>query len=114
MGNFYRLADLYVGRGGALTIYELGLNRTPAIIIPIPWVTHNEQYNNALALQNLGLAEILPEGELSSDVLFQKIGRTLGKIKTGQRRYDEKKLKQVFVTDAAQKIVDILVQELNL
>lgn len=61
--------DMYVGRAGANTTYEMGVLKIPSIFIPIPWVTHNEQERNAMVLKQLGLAEILPEGELCRESL---------------------------------------------
>ena len=54
--------DLFVGRAGANTVYEMGVLMIPSIFIPIPWVPHNEQYENAKILKDLGLAEIISEG----------------------------------------------------
>ncbi len=108
MGKFYEIADLYVGRGGAVTICELGIKKTPSLLIPIPWVTHNEQYENAKVLENLGLAEILPEGELSPEILTLRIKQAVKKIRDGKVNADNAALSRIFVLDAAHRIVDQL------
>jgi len=101
IGFLYDNIDLFVGRAGANTVYEVGVLKLPSIFIPIPWVTHNEQYENAKVLKDLGLSEILPEGELTPENLVVKIDRYLSK----KRIVDTKKLKDAFPLDAAKKIL---------
>lgn len=93
--------DLYVGRAGANTVYELGVLQIPSIFIPIPWVTHNEQYENAKVLKDLGLAEILNEGELTGESLVLKIDRSLSK----ERVISKDKIKEIFKTNANESIL---------
>ncbi len=113
IGLFYELADLFVGRGGALSIYELGVTQTPALIVPIPWVTQNEQYHNAKVLEDLGLVTIIPQGVLSPEVLAQKINLMVEKIKDDRLNVHKTQLEQIFVKDGAQKIVDVLMRILS-
>jgi len=94
--------DLFIGRAGANTVYELGLLRIPSILIPIPWVTHNEQMENAKILESIGLAKIINEGEFTSEKL-QVILRLFSKEKV---QVNEKKANEIFVKNAAQKIVN--------
>lgn len=94
--------DLFIGRAGANTIYELGLLRIPSILIPIPWVTHNEQMENAKILESVGLAKIINEGEFTTEKL-QVILRLFSKEKV---QVNEKKANEIFVKNAAQKIVN--------
>jgi hypothetical protein len=70
VGFVYKNMDLFIGRAGANTVYELGILKKPSILIPIPWTRENEQQKNAELLENLNLAKILPEGELTPDKLF--------------------------------------------
>jgi len=79
VGTVYNNMDLFIGRAGANTIYEIGLLQKKSILIPIPWVNKNEQYHNARVLENLGLTKIIPEGELISDTLFDEINKMLNK-----------------------------------
>lgn len=94
--------DLFIGRAGANTVYELGLLRIPSILIPIPWVTHNEQMENAKILESVGLAKIINEGEFTTEKL-QVILRLFSKEKI---QVNEKKAEEIFVKNAAQKIVN--------
>ena len=60
-------SDFVVSRSGAHTIYELLHFKKKAILIPIPWVSYNEQYLNAKLLHNVGLGLILEEENLNLD-----------------------------------------------
>jgi UDP-N-acetylglucosamine--N-acetylmuramyl-(pentapeptide) pyrophosphoryl-undecaprenol N-acetylglucosamine transferase len=93
--------DMFVGRAGANTVYEMGILKIPSIFIPIPWVTHNEQEKNAMILKEVGLAEIVNEGELSPEQLVLKIDRFYNK----EKAYDEKILAEIFLRDADKKIL---------
>jgi len=101
IGFLYNNIDLFVGRSGANTVYEVGVLELPSIFIPIPWVTHNEQFENAKVLKDFGLSEILPEGELTPENLVLKIDRYLQK----ERDINHSGLKKAFPLDAAKKIL---------
>lgn len=73
IGEIYSKASLVVARSGAHTVSELLALNKPAILIPIPWVSHNEQYKNAEMLKNNDLAQIIQEKDASSYVLVKKI-----------------------------------------
>lgn len=101
LGYLLHNIDMYVGRAGANTVYEMGVLQIPSIFIPIPWVTHNEQYRNAEVLVNLGLAEIIQEGELTSNCLLLRLEKFLQK----DRKIDKKEIEKVFRTDAVKTIL---------
>ncbi len=69
IGGVYTLADLVIARSGANTVFELAALGKPALLIPIPWVHHEEQQKNALTLAKTGLAVILDQDKLESDFL---------------------------------------------
>ncbi len=106
IGYLLNNINLFVGRSGANTVYEMGILKIPSIFIPIPWVTHNEQERNAQILKSLGLAEILPEGELFSENLVLKMKKFYNKEKI----YDEKKIDKIFLKNAQR----IILKELGL
>jgi len=108
IGFVFNNIDLFVGRSGANTTYELGVMRIPSIFIPIPWVTHNEQEKNANVLVNLGLAKILPEGELSREKLVLTI-KTFRKKWISNKDIDEGNIKKRFPTNA----VNIILKEID-
>lgn len=102
IGCVFNNIDMFIGRAGANTVYEMGLMSIPSILIPIPWVTHNEQMRNAEVLKDVGLARIIREGELTPE----KLVMTTNLFAQEKRHVDEEKRKRIFIPNAAQKIVD--------
>ncbi len=100
VGYVYRNMDLFIGRSGANTVYELGILQKPSILIPIPWTRENEQQKNAELLEKLNLAKIVPEGELTPDKLFIEINKTLKE----KSKIDPEKIEKIFIKNAAEKI----------
>lgn len=106
IGYLLNSTDLFVGRAGANTVYEMGVLQIPSIFIPIPWVTHNEQQKNAEVLVKLGLAEIIQEGELTSGCLVLRINKFFAKKLT----INKEELKNIFRTNAN----ELILKEINL
>jgi len=106
IGWVFKNANLVISRGGANTILELAALGKPAIIIPIPWATHNEQLKNAKFLTDKGLAEILSQSELSGQTLVQKIQKMTAHLsdyeKAGER------IKKEINKRAGESLVDAL------
>lgn len=73
IGEAFSKASIVVSRSGAHTIAEIISLKKPAILIPIPWVSHNEQEKNAEYVKKSGLCEVLHEKELSPGVLTNTI-----------------------------------------
>ncbi len=101
LGRIYEEMDLFIGRSGANTIYELGLFKKQSILIPIPWTRNNEQHENAQILKELNLAKIIPEGELTPDKLFIEINK---KVKE-KNKLNKKKIEQIFIKNSGEKIL---------
>jgi UDP-N-acetylglucosamine--N-acetylmuramyl-(pentapeptide) pyrophosphoryl-undecaprenol N-acetylglucosamine transferase len=101
IGYIYKNMDLFVGRAGANTVYELGLLQKPSILIPIPWTRNNEQQKNAEILEKLNLAKIIPEGELTPDKLFIQINKMVKEKKV----LNTEKIQKVFIINAQEKIL---------
>ncbi len=76
-------SELVIGRSGAHTVYELAALKKNCVLIPIPWVSHNEQYINAKILVDNQQAILLPEASLSTETLLQSIKQAL-KLKPRQ------------------------------
>ncbi len=104
IGQVFYEADIVVGRAGGHTVYEIAALGKPALFIPIPWVSHNEQYKNARVLVNEGAASILPENRLNPttlrDELFNML-ENLNAFKSGAMD-----AKQAIIMDAREKIID--------
>lgn len=104
IGSVFATSGLVVSRAGAHTIYELAALAKPAIFIPIPWVSHNEQYKNARILVNVGMARILPEDQLNTDNLLKEVDYVLSNLPVlSQKALQAKKLIRF---DAAEKIAN--------
>ena len=54
IGEAYKRADIVVARAGAHTCYEVIALKKTTVFVPIPWVSHNEQYKNAIMVRDLG------------------------------------------------------------
>lgn len=84
IGNVFKTADFVISRAGAHTVYELLALEKPAILIPIPWASNNEQEKNAKILVENSLGEILSQEELKRGMLLETIenfGKNLGNYK---------------------------------
>jgi len=98
--TYIRSAQLIIGRSGAHSIYELMVLGKKAILIPIPWVSHNEQYLNAkLAEKQIGCT-VLEEKYLTSESLLQSIYDLIKKPAV--------KPTNKLVTNATDKIIQIV------
>lgn len=73
MATAYSQAQLVVCRAGASTVFEVAAAGKPALFIPFPQATHDHQTGNAKSLEDLGAAVVIPQNELSGDVLADKI-----------------------------------------
>jgi UDP-N-acetylglucosamine--N-acetylmuramyl-(pentapeptide) pyrophosphoryl-undecaprenol N-acetylglucosamine transferase len=111
IGEAFNKSDLVVGRAGAHMIYELLALKKPALLIPIPWASHNEQFENAKLLVNVGLAKILEEKDLSPGTLPLMIAGCLKDL--GDMKVKEPKPKVSLVSNSAELIVDELFATFN-
>lgn len=106
--KIFSRATLVIGRSGANIVTELAALGIPAILIPIPWVTQDEQTKNARVLEAGGSALILREAELTGKRLFTTIQLALEKLE--ELETNAKSFKKIFKTDAASKLSDLVIQ----
>ncbi len=101
-------ADVIIGRAGASSFNEIGVTGTPCILIPSPNVTNNHQEKNARVLEKRGAAIVLLEQDCSAQVLYDAVKDLLA----DHDRCKEMSaaLRSMVVTDAAERICDILEQ----
>lgn len=100
-------ADLVICRAGASSLSEFEALGKASILIPSPNVTENHQFHNAMALVKNDAAVIIEEKDLDGKVLGKEIDRLLSD-KALLKRIGENARKMA-VTDAAEKICDIVV-----
>jgi UDP-N-acetylglucosamine--N-acetylmuramyl-(pentapeptide) pyrophosphoryl-undecaprenol N-acetylglucosamine transferase len=73
MAAAYQWADLVICRAGALTIAELAVTGTPAVLVPLPHAIDDHQTHNARALANAGAALLVPQTQLTPEYLTEVI-----------------------------------------
>ena len=95
-------ADIVISRAGAHIIYELGYLGMRCVLIPIPWVSHDEQTANAKVLQAAGLAVILSQAQLSPETLLESTNKAL-----------LLKSKSLNLTDGTQKLIQLVYNTLE-
>ncbi|CCH48835.1 undecaprenyldiphospho-muramoylpentapeptide beta-N-acetylglucosaminyltransferase [Pseudodesulfovibrio piezophilus] len=69
MAACYAAADLIICRSGATTVFEIAAAGVPAIFVPFPHATHDHQTMNAKAMSDIGAARLLPQKEMTGEVL---------------------------------------------
>jgi len=87
MDEVMAAADIVVSRAGAITISEICVKGKVSVLIPSPNVTGNHQMHNALALKNVGAADIIEEANLSGAALagaLKELAEDADKMKTMQ------------------------------
>jgi UDP-N-acetylglucosamine--N-acetylmuramyl-(pentapeptide) pyrophosphoryl-undecaprenol N-acetylglucosamine transferase len=82
IGEAFSRANLVISRAGAHTVMELLHLNKPALLIPIPWVSHNEQFKNAQVAVTSKLGKLLEEKDLTSKVLTQEVQQMIGELKS--------------------------------
>ncbi len=80
IGSIFDTADFVVSRSGANIVYELAALGKPAIFIPIPWVSHDEQRKNAKILEDVGSAIVIDQDDFTPDLLLSVCNYMLEKI----------------------------------
>jgi len=104
IGAVFAVSDIVISRAGANIVYELAALGKPAILIPIPWVSHDEQRKNAQILADAGSAIILEEKNLTPNslgVYTAELFSNLEKFKEGGRQ-----AQKLVKLDAAEKIAE--------
>jgi UDP-N-acetylglucosamine--N-acetylmuramyl-(pentapeptide) pyrophosphoryl-undecaprenol N-acetylglucosamine transferase len=73
----YAAADLVVCRSGAMTLAEIAVCGTPAILIPYPHAAHNHQVVNAANLVERNAATMILDRDLTGERLAQRVAHLL-------------------------------------
>lgn len=93
-------ADLIICRAGINTLTELAYLGKPALVIPIPY--QDEQNKNAKFFQDLGLATILYQANLSKNTLMEKVRFMLNNLESLKEK--AKGAKSIVINDAAKRL----------
>ena len=120
IGEAMNKSNLIISRSGANTITEILALGKLSILVPIPWVSYNEQFKNAKLVENVGLGYILEQdNNLTSDILYKAIilGLEQNKINKGfnNLNLDEciKEGKKIIRLDGAKNVSDVVLKLLN-
>lgn len=107
IGDILLITTLAISRSGAGTVNEFFALNIPAIFIPLPFATKNEQFENAKFLENKGGAVIINEADLTEDLLYKTIKKltTPKKISTMKQSLMKKE-----ITNPKQKILSIILK----
>lgn len=115
IGEAQAKSDLWISRSGANTITEMCLMAKPAILIPIPWTSHDEQTNNAKMVEETGLAmRLIQSDSLTPELLLTHINTALQSLDKdiafdGNKMLTaQKKARSLIEKDAAEKIAEII------
>ncbi len=97
MEEVMNIADVMIGRAGAMTVTEISNLGKPSILVPLPNVSHNHQLYNAKVLEKVGATKIIANDELTGEKLnhaieeiildkskMQKMGENALKVSTNQ------------------------------
>lgn len=76
VGLFYPKVDLVITRAGS-SMFEMVLWRIPMIVVPIPETISRDQRSNAYAMASHGVATVLEENNLGSNILISVITKIL-------------------------------------
>ncbi|MBU1104724.1 glycosyltransferase [Candidatus Parcubacteria bacterium] len=94
-------SDFLLSRSGAHITYEMAHLKIPAILVPIPWVSQNEQMLNAQTAKNYFPSVILEEKDLNWENFIDSA------TKLKEITHQDKHYKTV-PTDAGEKMFEIL------
>ncbi|MDI3269641.1 MAG: undecaprenyldiphospho-muramoylpentapeptide beta-N-acetylglucosaminyltransferase [Bacillota bacterium] len=100
-------ADFAITRAGATTLSELAALGVPGILIPSPYVAHNEQEGNARPLVQSGAAVMIRERELTPEKLVAEVA---GLVKDPERR---KAMAKAALQKARPRALDDILQEVE-
>src|SRR5678815_306142 len=106
--DVYAAAALVIGRSGAGTVNECCQLGLPALYIPLPGTSGDEQTANARLVEAAGGAVLLPQISLSPERLLQAITRLLADraelARMGERA------RALAVPDAADRIARLVLE----
>lgn len=106
LADIYAAATLVVGRAGAGTVNECCQLGLPALYVPLPGASGDEQTANARQAERAGGAMVLPQTELTPDRLAKEVRGLLAD--PGRLKKMGDAARTLAVPDAADRIVTLL------
>lgn len=110
MASAYAAADLIVARSGATTVAELAAAGKPAILVPFPSASNNEQKFNAKILEERDAGIMITDDQIS-----EKMVPEVKKLMNNEKRLAEmsKNAKELGKPDAAEKAAEKILEYLE-
>ena len=108
LAGIYATAALVVARSGAGTVNECCQLGLPALYIPMPGASGDEQTANARLVGRVGGCSIVPQAGLTSELLLERI-RTLLADPAALKDMGER-ARALAIPDAADRLVDLLLE----
>jgi UDP-N-acetylglucosamine--N-acetylmuramyl-(pentapeptide) pyrophosphoryl-undecaprenol N-acetylglucosamine transferase len=108
MANYFKEADIIVGRAGANTVAQIMAIKRPAILIPIPFSYLDEQTENAKFAEKFGIAKIVKQKDLTPERLLTEIKDTFS---NWDKIFNLARKKNSPDVEAASKLVDLVLCE---
>jgi UDP-N-acetylglucosamine--N-acetylmuramyl-(pentapeptide) pyrophosphoryl-undecaprenol N-acetylglucosamine transferase len=108
LSGIYAAAALVIGRAGAGTVNECSQLGLPALYVPLPGASGDEQMANARQVERAGGCAVLPQPELTPERLLARV-RALLADPAALKEMGER-ARAIAVPDAAERIVALLME----
>ena len=108
IGYIFNICDFVVGRAGANTFFELIALKKPAILVPLPWSSHQEQQKQAELFARAGLGKIFSQHDESNTLL--RLIKDMSKDLEGYRK-NFNQLQSLYKQNAAETIVQTILSQ---
>lgn len=108
LADVYAAAALVVGRAGAGTVNECCQLGLPALYVPLPGTSGDEQTANARLVARLGGCEILPQLSMTPALLLERIRELL--VDPARLKAMAERARSVAIPDATERIVSLLLE----
>lgn len=104
MVNMYNIADFVIGRSGAGVTAECFFKQLPMILIPLEnKATRGDQLLNAKYYENLGVAKIVRENDLTPTLLSSEINNYAKNLVNYKEKYKSQKQ-----SNGKEKVVELI------
>ncbi len=106
LAGVYAVASLVVSRAGAGTVNECCQLGLPALYIPLPGTSGDEQTANARLVERVGGAAVLPQSALTSETVTARVLELLAD--PARLKEMGERARGLAVPDAAERLADVL------
>jgi UDP-N-acetylglucosamine--N-acetylmuramyl-(pentapeptide) pyrophosphoryl-undecaprenol N-acetylglucosamine transferase len=106
LAGVYAAASLVIGRAGAGTVNECCQLGVPALYVPLPGTSGDEQTANARLVERAGGCVVLPQSELTAASL---VDRVVGLLRDPARLKEMgERARALAVPDAAERLAEVI------